>query len=149
MFTLIAYIIIGLIGGSIAKAIMPGEEGGGWVATAALGAFGALLAGWLGQLIFDSSYHGIFSIRGLVFSAGSRNARPDPRVPRLASHPRRGDGGPRPAGDGFPVHTRCRSVAHFVSWCRLLSWSFRSTDETWVSTVFMEMKSSRATSRYE
>ena len=68
MFTLIAYIIIGLIGGSIAKAIMPGEEGGGWVATAALGAFGALLAGWLGQLIFDSSYHGIFSIRGLVFS---------------------------------------------------------------------------------
>ena len=68
MFTLIAYIIIGLIGGSIAKAIMPGEEGGGWVITAALGAFGALLAGWLGQLIFDSSYHGIFSIRGLIFS---------------------------------------------------------------------------------
>ena len=68
MLTLIAYIIIGLIGGSIAKAIMPGEEGGGWVATAALGAFGALLAGWLGQLIFDSSYQGIFSIRGLIFS---------------------------------------------------------------------------------
>ena len=68
MFTLIAYVIIGLIGGSIAKAIMPGEEGGGWVATAALGAFGALLAGWLGQLIFDSFYHGIFSIRGLIFS---------------------------------------------------------------------------------
>ena len=68
MFTLIAYIIIGLIGGSIAKAIMPGEEGGSWVATAALGAFGALLAGWLGQLIFDSSYRGIFSIRGLIFS---------------------------------------------------------------------------------
>ena len=68
MFTLIAYIIIGLIGGSIAKAIMPGEEGGGWVATAALGAFGAVLAGWLGQLVFDSSYQGIFSIRGLIFS---------------------------------------------------------------------------------
>ena len=66
--TLIGYIIIGLIGGSIAKAIMPGEEGGGWVATAALGAFGAVLAGWLGQLVFDSSYQGIFSIRGLVFS---------------------------------------------------------------------------------
>lgn len=68
MFTFIAYIFIGLIGGTIAKAIMPGEEGGGWVTTAALGAFGALLAGWLGQLIFDSSYHGIFSIRGLIFS---------------------------------------------------------------------------------
>ena len=68
MHTFIAYIIIGLIGGTIAKAIMPGEEGGGWVATTALGAFGALLAGWLGQLIFDSSYRGIFSIRGLIFS---------------------------------------------------------------------------------
>ena len=68
MLTFIGYIIIGLIGGTIAKAIMPGEEGGGWVTTAALGAFGALLAGWLGQLIFDSSYHGIFSIRGLIFS---------------------------------------------------------------------------------
>jgi len=68
MHTFIAYIIIGLIGGSIAKAIMPGEEGGGWMATTALGAFGALLAGWLGQLIFDSSYQGIFSIRGLLFS---------------------------------------------------------------------------------
>ena len=68
MFTIIAYIVIGLIGGTIAKAIMPGEEGGGWVATAALGAFGALLAGWLGQLIFDSSYQGIFSISGLIFS---------------------------------------------------------------------------------
>ena len=67
MHTFIAYIIIGLIGGTIAKAIMPGEEGGGWVATTALGAFGALLAGWLGQLIFDSSYRGIFSIRGLIF----------------------------------------------------------------------------------
>ena len=68
MLTFIAYVIIGLIGGTIAKAIMPGEEGGGWVATTALGAFGALLAGWLGQLIFDSSYQGIFSIRGLIFS---------------------------------------------------------------------------------
>jgi hypothetical membrane protein len=70
MFTLIAYIIIGLIGGSIAKAIMPGEGGGGGGGPppAPLGAFGALLAGWLGQLIFDSSYRGIFSIRGLIFS---------------------------------------------------------------------------------
>ena len=101
MFTLIAYIIIGLIGGSIAKAIMPGEEGGGWVATAALGAFGALLAGWLGQLIFDSSYHGIFSIRGLVFSVvgadntrralgGLNNRTASPRGPAARPPPPRG-----------------------------------------------------------
>ncbi len=67
MFTFLAYIIIGFIGGTIAKTFM-GDKGGGWVATAALGGFGALLAGWLGELLFDVSYKGIFSISGLVFS---------------------------------------------------------------------------------
>ena len=33
MGTIIAYIVIGLLGGAIAKAIMPGEQGGGWLAT--------------------------------------------------------------------------------------------------------------------
>jgi hypothetical protein len=40
-----------------------------------------------------------------------------------------------------------RSVAHLVSWCRVDSWSLRSTEETWLSTVLTEMKSSRAISR--
>jgi hypothetical protein len=40
-----------------------------------------------------------------------------------------------------------RSLAHRVSSRRLLSWSLRSTDETWVSTVLMETKSSAAVSR--
>ena len=68
MWTFIAYIIIGLIGGAIAKAIFPGDQGGGWVATILLGIVGALLAGWLGQALLDSSYSGIFSITGLLFS---------------------------------------------------------------------------------
>ena len=37
MGTIIAYIVIGLLGGAIAKAIMPGEQGGGWLATMVLG----------------------------------------------------------------------------------------------------------------
>lgn len=41
---------------------------------------------------------------------------------------------------------RRRSVAHLVSWCRVDNWSFRSTDETWLSTVLVEISSSRAIS---
>lgn len=68
MGTIIAYIIIGLIGGAIAKAILPGKQGGGWFATMALGIVGALVGGWLGGLLFNVSYDAIFSWQGLIFS---------------------------------------------------------------------------------
>ena len=41
-----------------------------------------------------------------------------------------------------------RSVAQRVSWCRFDSCSLRSTDDTWVSTVFTDRCSSPATSLY-
>ncbi len=68
MLTILAYIVIGLIGGAIAKAIFPGKQGGGWLATMILGIVGALLGGFLGGLIFDVSYEDIFSLEGLLFS---------------------------------------------------------------------------------
>lgn len=68
MGTIIAYIIIGLIGGAIAKAILPGRQGGGWLATMLLGIAGALIGGFLGGLLFNVSYSKIFSLEGLVFS---------------------------------------------------------------------------------
>lgn len=68
MGTIIAYMVIGLIGGAIAKAIMPGEQGRGWIMTMLLGIVGALLGGFLGGLILNVSYTDIFSIRGLIFS---------------------------------------------------------------------------------
>ncbi len=69
MTTIIWYIIIGFLGGTIAKAIMPGDERGGFLRTAGLGICGALVAGLLGQLIFHDSYDKIFSLPGLFFSA--------------------------------------------------------------------------------
>jgi len=44
------------------------------------------------------------------------------------------------------AQARRRSVAHRASWWRVDSCSFRSTEETWVSTVLTEMNSSRAIS---
>ncbi|AQP47749.1 hypothetical protein BW730_09855 [Tessaracoccus aquimaris] len=68
MGTIIGYIVIGLLGGAIAKAILPGEQGGGWLATMILGIVGALLGGFLGGAILGVSYAEIFSIKGLIFS---------------------------------------------------------------------------------
>lgn len=68
MLTILAYIVIGLLGGAIAKAILPGKQGGGLLMTMILGIVGALLGGFLGGLLFDVKYTEIFSFQGLVFS---------------------------------------------------------------------------------
>jgi len=68
MGTIIGYIVIGLIGGAIAKAILPGKQGGGWIATILLGIVGALLGGFLGGALLNVSYNDIFSIKGLIFA---------------------------------------------------------------------------------
>ncbi|MBF0816015.1 GlsB/YeaQ/YmgE family stress response membrane protein [Microbacterium paludicola] len=66
----IAFIILGLIAGAIAKAILPGRQGGGWIATLILGVVGALLGGWLGGLIFDANLEGFFDITTWLLAIG-------------------------------------------------------------------------------
>lgn len=68
IWNIIAYIIIGVLGGAIAKAIMPGKQGGGFWMTALLGIIGAFVGGFLGGLLIDGGYDNIFSIAGLICS---------------------------------------------------------------------------------
>ena len=49
---ILAWIILGLIAGAIAKAIMPGKDPGGFIVTAIIGIVGAVIGGFLGNLIF-------------------------------------------------------------------------------------------------
>jgi uncharacterized membrane protein YeaQ/YmgE (transglycosylase-associated protein family) len=56
------FLLLGLIAGAIAKAILPGRQGGGWFVTLLLGVIGALLGGWLGGLIFNVSLGDFFSL---------------------------------------------------------------------------------------
>jgi len=51
---IIAFIILGLIAGAIAKALLPGDDPDGFIITAIIGVIGALLGGFLAGLIFDS-----------------------------------------------------------------------------------------------
>lgn len=50
---IIGWIILGLVAGLIAKAIMPGDDPGGFVITVLLGIVGALVGGFLAAALFD------------------------------------------------------------------------------------------------
>jgi uncharacterized membrane protein YeaQ/YmgE (transglycosylase-associated protein family) len=58
----LAFLLLGLIAGAIAKAILPGKQGGGWFITLILGVVGALLGGWLGGLLFGIDMNEFWSI---------------------------------------------------------------------------------------
>jgi uncharacterized membrane protein YeaQ/YmgE (transglycosylase-associated protein family) len=51
---IIAFIILGLLAGAIAKALMPGNDPGGWIVTALIGIAGALLGGFLAGALFGA-----------------------------------------------------------------------------------------------
>lgn len=48
---ILSWIILGLIAGALAKWLMPGRDGGGWIATTLLGVGGAFVGGFLGGLL--------------------------------------------------------------------------------------------------
>lgn len=48
---ILTWIIFGLIAGALAKAIMPGNQGMGWIMTIILGIVGAFVGGWIGTLL--------------------------------------------------------------------------------------------------
>lgn len=66
----IAFLILGLIAGAIAKAILPGKQGGGWLATLLLGVVGAMLGGWLGSVIFDADMNEFWSLSSWLLAIG-------------------------------------------------------------------------------
>ncbi|MFI6422646.1 GlsB/YeaQ/YmgE family stress response membrane protein [Streptomyces sp. NPDC050842] len=60
---IIAWIILGLLAGIIAKMLMPGKDPGGFIITTLIGIAGALLGGWLGKVIFGvDSVDGFFEL---------------------------------------------------------------------------------------
>jgi uncharacterized membrane protein YeaQ/YmgE (transglycosylase-associated protein family) len=59
---LLAWIMLGIIAGAIAKAIYPGRQGGGIIATMILGMIGALIGGSLVSLLGKS---------GAAYAAGA------------------------------------------------------------------------------
>jgi len=51
---IIAFIILGLLAGWIAKAVMPGDDPGGLIVTMLIGVAGAILGGFLAGALFGA-----------------------------------------------------------------------------------------------
>lgn len=66
----LSFLLLGLIAGAIAKVIMPGKQGGGWVATLVLGVIGAVVGGWLGSLLFNAKIDEFFSLSSWALAIG-------------------------------------------------------------------------------
>ena len=52
---ILAWLVLGLIAGALAKLIYPGHQGGGIFATIGLGVLGAIVGGFLGQILHGSA----------------------------------------------------------------------------------------------
>lgn len=64
----IAFLVLGLIAGSISRAIM-GQQGS-WLTSLGLGVVGALLGGWLGSVLFNRPLGEFFSIYTWLMAIG-------------------------------------------------------------------------------
>ena len=51
---IIAFIILGLLAGAIAKMLLPGDDPGGFIVTAIIGIVGALAGGFLAAALFGA-----------------------------------------------------------------------------------------------
>jgi uncharacterized membrane protein YeaQ/YmgE (transglycosylase-associated protein family) len=51
---IIAWILLGLIAGALAKAILPGDDPGGIIITTVIGILGALVGGFLATALFGA-----------------------------------------------------------------------------------------------
>lgn len=49
---IIGWLILGLIAGAIARAILPGSQPVGWIVTLVTGVLGALVGGWIASAVF-------------------------------------------------------------------------------------------------
>jgi uncharacterized membrane protein YeaQ/YmgE (transglycosylase-associated protein family) len=62
---IISWVIFGLIAGILAKWIMPGKDGGGFIITTLLGIAGAFVGGWVGSF-FGLGSMGEFSLASMA-----------------------------------------------------------------------------------
>ncbi|MFK3676345.1 GlsB/YeaQ/YmgE family stress response membrane protein [Microbacterium sp. NPDC090218] len=66
----LAFLILGLIAGAIAKLILPGRQGGGWLLTLLLGVVGAVLGGWIGTMIFGVGIEAFWDLSTWLLAIG-------------------------------------------------------------------------------
>lgn len=66
--SIIAWILLGLVAGAIAKALMPGKDPGGFLVTIVIGIVGALIGGFIWNLLTGNDSYGDFDIGGIIIA---------------------------------------------------------------------------------
>ena len=67
---ILAWILLGLVAGALAKFIMPGRQGGGIILTIVLGVVGALVGGFLGTHVLGFGDISGFDLRSIAIAVG-------------------------------------------------------------------------------
>jgi uncharacterized membrane protein YeaQ/YmgE (transglycosylase-associated protein family) len=67
---ILAWIVLGLVAGALAKLIMPGQQGGGIILTTVLGIVGAIVGGLLGTYVFGFGDISGFDLRSIAIAVG-------------------------------------------------------------------------------
>ncbi len=67
--SILAWIVVGLVAGALAKFIMPGADPGGFIVTIIIGIVGALVGGFLAQELLGIASGG-FNITTLLVATG-------------------------------------------------------------------------------
>jgi uncharacterized membrane protein YeaQ/YmgE (transglycosylase-associated protein family) len=62
---ILAWVVLGLIAGALAKLIYPGNQGGGIIATIGLGILGSLVGGYVGQALLGVGTTAL-SVSGII-----------------------------------------------------------------------------------
>lgn len=66
--SIIAWILLGLVAGALAKMLMPGKDPGGIIVTILLGIAGALIGGFLWNVVSGNNSYGDFDIGGILIA---------------------------------------------------------------------------------
>lgn len=66
--SVIAWILLGLVAGALAKMLMPGRDPGGILVTILLGIAGAIVGGFLWNVFTGNDSYGDFDIGGILIA---------------------------------------------------------------------------------
>ena len=66
--SVIAWILLGLVAGALAKMLMPGKDPGGFVVTIVIGVAGAVIGGFVWNLLTGNDSYGDFDIGGIIIA---------------------------------------------------------------------------------
>jgi uncharacterized membrane protein YeaQ/YmgE (transglycosylase-associated protein family) len=67
--SILAWVLLGLIAGALAKFILPGKAPSGWLWTIGIGILGALVGGFIGHSLGFGDIHG-FDLRSIALAVG-------------------------------------------------------------------------------